>query len=175
MFFDFSPIAPFNDSLLLQGTEYEWNVIQANYTSDRRSILNYDISTSYGGFYNGDRFNLNGNISYRFQPYGSFSVRYDYNSIQLAEGFGSANFYLIGPRLDLTMTDEIFFTGFAQYNNRFDNVNYNLRFQWRFAPASDIFLVYTENFAPSGPLDFIPGENTKNRALVLKLTYWLNL
>jgi hypothetical protein len=175
MFFDFSPIAPFSDSLLLQGTDYEWNVVQANFISDRRSLLNYDISTSYGGFYNGSRFNLNGNVGYRFQPYGSFSIRYDFNSIQLAEGFGSANFYLLGPRLDLTMTDAIFFTGFAQYNNRFDNVNYNLRFQWRFAPASDVFLVYTENFAPNGPVDFIPGENTKNRALVLKLTYWLNL
>jgi len=175
MFFDFSPIAPFNDSLLLQGTDYQWNVIQVNYTSDRRSIFNFDITTSYGGFYNGNRFNFNGNIGYRFQPYGSFAISYDYNAIQLAEGFGKANFYLVGPRLDLTMTDAIFFTGFAQYNNRFDNVNYNLRFQWRFAPASDIFLVYTENFAPNGPIDFIPGENTKNRALVLKLTYWLNL
>jgi hypothetical protein len=175
MFFNFSPIAPFGDSLLLEGTDYEWNVIQANYTSDRRSVINYDLRTSYGGFYNGTRFNLNGNIGYRFQPYGSFAISYDYNSIALAEGFGKANFYLIGPRLDLTMTDAIFFTGFAQYNNRFDNVNYNLRFQWRFAPASDIFLVYTENFSPNGPIDFIPGDNTKNRALVLKLTYWLNL
>jgi len=175
MFFDFSPIAPFNDSLLLQGTEYEWNTIQASYSSDRRPIISYDINTSYGGFYNGTRLNLNGNIGYRFQPYGSFAISYDYNAIKLAEGYGKANFYLIGPRLDLTMTDAVFFTGFAQYNNRFDNVNYNLRFQWRFAPASDIFLVYTENSAPSGPIDFIPGDNTKNRALILKLTYWLNL
>ncbi len=175
MFFNFNPITPKGDSLLLEGTDYSWNNMTAYYTSDRKSAFTYEAGITYGGFYNGVLLNTFSNVSYRFQPYGSFSVDLDYNDIRLPEGFGEAKFYLIGPRLDLTFTDAIFFTGFAQYNNRFDNVNYNLRFQWRFAPASDLFLVYTENFAPNGPVDFLPGDNTKNRALVLKINYWLNL
>jgi hypothetical protein len=75
---------------------------------------------------------------------------------------------LIGPRLDLTFTDKLFLTTFAQYNDRDDNVNLNARFQWRFKPASDFFVVYTENYFPEV-------MKSKNRALVLKLTYWLNL
>jgi hypothetical protein len=56
----------------------------------------------------------------------------------------------------------------VQYNDRDDNVNLNARFQWRFKPASDFFVVYTENY--------MSGAGTsKNRALVLKLTYWFNL
>lgn len=175
MFFNFNPITPRGDSLLLEGTEYVWDNATIFYASELKSKFNYSAGVTYGGFYNGTLFNSSGMVSYRFQPYGSFSIDYDYNDIRLPEGFGQAKYYLIGPRLDLTMTDAIFFTGFAQYNNRFDNVNYNLRFQWRFAPASDLFLVYTENFAPNGPIDFIPGENTKNRALVLKINYWLNI
>jgi hypothetical protein len=175
MFFDFNPIAPEGNGVLAEGTDYEWDAINVSFASDRRPLFTYETSLVYGGFYNGTRFNANGLFSYRFQPYGSFALSYDYNQIELSEALGSAEFYLIGPRLDLTFTDAIFFTGFAQYNNRFDNVNYNLRFQWRFAPASDLFLVYTENSFPSGPIDFIPGGDIKNRALVLKLNYWFNL
>jgi hypothetical protein len=74
----------------------------------------------------------------------------------------------------MTFTNKIFWTTFVQYNEQADNVNLNTRFQWRFLPASDIFLVYTENYLPGetlGSIDF----NSKNRALVLKITYWYNI
>ena len=81
--------------------------------------------------------------------------------------YKSAGFFLIGPRVDITFTDKIFLTSLVQYNNQIDNINLNLRFQWRFAPVSDLFIVYTENS--------FPGDNRiKNRGLVLKLSYWFN-
>ena len=43
-----------------------------------------------------------------------------------------------------------------------------VRFQWRFAPVSDFFLVYTDNYIADN-------FTIKNRSLVAKLTYWLNL
>ena len=81
--------------------------------------------------------------------------------------YKSAEFVLIGPRLDFTFTDKVFFTSLVQYNNQIDNLNLNFRFQWRFAPVSDLFIVYTEN---SFPGDY----RIKNRGLVLKLSYWFN-
>jgi len=48
--------------------------------------------------------------------------------------------------------------------------------QWRFAPVSDFFLVYTDNyFAESIPNYYIKTWTPKNRALILKMTYWLNV
>jgi hypothetical protein len=81
--------------------------------------------------------------------------------------YKSAGFYLIGPRIDFTFTDKIFFTSLVQYNNQIKNTNLNLRFQWRFAPVSDLFIVYTENSFPSD-------HRIKNRGLVLKISYWFN-
>jgi hypothetical protein len=56
-------------------------------------------------------------------------------------------------------------------------MNINSRFQWRFKPVSDLFIVYTDNyFAESlanGPLFYV--GQPKARAIVLKLTYWLNI
>ncbi|MFK7925449.1 MAG: hypothetical protein AB8H47_26085, partial [Bacteroidia bacterium] len=62
----------------------------------------------------------------------------------------------------------LFLTTYVQYNSLLNNVNLNARFQWRFQPASDFFIVYTENYLPDG-------FASKNRALVFKLTYWLNI
>jgi hypothetical protein len=90
-----------------------------------------------------------------------------YNKIELPDPYNDAELILIGPRLDVTFTDKIFFTTFVQYNNQIDNINVNLRFQWRFAPVSDLYIVYTSNAYPE---NFI----AKNRALVVKLSYWFN-
>ncbi|MEM1219589.1 MAG: hydrolase, partial [Bacteroidota bacterium] len=86
----------------------------------------------------------------------------------LPEPFLTTGLFLIGPRLDLTFTKQLFLTAFFQYNNQIDNININARLQWRFQPVSDFFLVYTENY-------FGSTGDSKNRALVAKLTYWLNL
>ena len=106
--------------------------------------------------------------AYRYQPYGNIALRFDYNDLRLAENYGQERLFLIGPRIDLTFTDKIFLTTYVQYNNVLDNINLNARFQWRYQPASDLFIVYTENYLPEG-------LGSKNRALVLKMTYWLNL
>jgi hypothetical protein len=164
----FNPINSEKYTEFNEGEEYTWNVVGMNYTSDQRKVFNYSIETNWGGFYNGTNFNVNGQVNYRYQPFGSFSIRFDYNDLKLAEGYGSEKLFLIGPRLDLTFTDKLFFTTFAQYNDLADNVNLNARFQWRYKPASDFFLVYTENYLPEK-------FASKNRALVFKFTYWLNL
>jgi hypothetical protein len=121
-----------------------------------------------GGYYSGTAFLLGGEMNYRYQPYGSLGIRFSYNDVNLSGDYGARQLFLIGPRLDLTFTDKVFLTTFVQFNNRDENINLNARFQWRFKPASDFFVVYTENYLPE------PFQS-KNRALVLKLTYWLNL
>ncbi|MBI2729956.1 MAG: hydrolase, partial [Sphingobacteriales bacterium] len=63
----------------------------------------------------------------------------------------------------------IFWTTFLQYNTQGNNFNINSRFQWRYKPMSDLFLVYTDNYYTD------PLFKNKKRALVLKMNYWLNL
>ena len=56
-------------------------------------------------------------------------------------------------------------------NVKIDNINLNARFQWRFQPLSDIFLVYTDNYYAENPL-FL---NLKNRSFAFKINYWINI
>jgi hypothetical protein len=147
--------------------DFKWKEIGASFTSDPRKLFNVSLTSRYGGYYNGSRLTLNGELNYRVQPYGSLALVTTYNKISLPSPYNSAELLLIGPRLDFTFTDKLFFTSFIQYNNQIDNLNLNLRFQWRFAPVSDLFIVYTEN---SFPADY----KIKNRGLVIKLSYWFN-
>lgn len=149
-------------------TSYEWEVAGIEYSSDSRKDFVFGIEGNMGGYYNGTRLGISGEVNYFFRPFGSFAITANFNDIRLPEPYNSAQLYLIGPRLDLTLTDKIFFTTFIQYNNQADNVNINSRFQWRYAPASDLFIVYTDNYVAN---DF----TTKNRGLVMKLSYWLNI
>lgn len=164
----FNPIDDDKYTSFIEGDRYNWNNLRVLYQSNQRRILRYQLGTTLGGFYNGTNTNVNGELNYRYQPYGNISVRFDYNDLRLAEGYGREKLVLVGPRVGLTFTDKIFLTTLVQYNTLADNVNLNARFQWRYKPASDFFVVYTENYLPST-------FGSKNRALVFKLTYWLNI
>lgn len=151
------------------GSEHEWTAWGTEYNSKPQSIFTYAFSTRMGGYYeDGKRFNVTADLGYRFQPYVSVAMAANYNQIELRNPWGTTTFWLVGPRIDVTLTNKVFLTTFIQYNEQIKNINLNTRFQWRFAPASDLFLVYTDNYLPE-PF------NVKNRSLVLKFTYWWNL
>ncbi len=164
----FDPTRSGKDSLEI-GTEHSWNSWGVDYISKPQSVFTYSLSGHYGGYYaNGRSLNISGEAGYRFQPYVSITVGWSYNRLRLPEPWNTTTYWLVGPRLDVTMTNTLFFTTFVQYNDQQNNININTRLQWRYKPASDLFIVYTDNYLP-GPFA------VKSRALVLKLTYWWNI
>ncbi|MEP6596809.1 MAG: DUF5916 domain-containing protein [Ginsengibacter sp.] len=158
----------FTKDSLATGTEHSWYAWGTEFVSKPQSVFTYGFSTRYGGYYvNGTRLGLTADIGYRFQPYLSIAINSNYNNISLPQPWGRNVFWLIGPRIDLTLTNTFFFTTFLQYNDQLKNININTRLQWRYKPASDLFLVYTDNYYAAPFL-------IKNRALQLKITYWWN-
>jgi len=166
----FNPLYPRGGVSYQTGKEFEWTEFEVNYNSNTRKVFNFSAQASGGQFYSGTRFTGGGTFNYRYQPYGSLALTVNYNDLQLGEPYGSADFLLIRPRLDLTLSTKLFLTAVWQYNTRFESTNFNARLQWRFRPASDIFLVYNhvENRLPTD-------ARANDQALVLKFTYWLNL
>ncbi|MBC7744596.1 MAG: carbohydrate binding family 9 domain-containing protein [Flavobacterium sp.] len=164
------PFDPTNSGkgTLAAGTQHNWFSWRTEFVSKPQSVLTYALSTMNGGYYaNGSRLNLAGEIGYRFQPYVNFLINTSYNNIQLPQPWNQTNFWLLGTQVNVTMTNKLFFSTFLQYNEQNRNINLNSRFQWRYQPASDLFIVYTDNYLPA-PF------SVRNRALVLKLTYWWN-
>ena len=147
---------------------YTWSEYSAEYSSDNRKKLNYSIGGSFGGFYSGKRKSVTAEANYRTQPWGNFGVAFEANELTFDGNIGNTTLLLIGPKFEFSFNRDLFWTTFLQYNTQRDNFNINSRIQWRFQPLSDLFLVYTDNYT-------IEQWGPKNRTLVLKLNYWLNL
>lgn len=152
--------------ILQQGNGYTYHNITGTFVTDRRKRLTAALQPLIGQYFNGNIFSLNTTLNYRMQPYALATLNVAYNKINLKEGENTV--FVVGPRMEVTFSKNLFWTTFVQYNTQFDNLNINSRFQWRFAPVSDFFLVYSDNY------DTELG-GVKNRAIVAKLTYWLNL
>ncbi|MFL5789528.1 MAG: DUF5916 domain-containing protein [Flavisolibacter sp.] len=168
LLFPFDPTNTGKDSLAT-GTKHRFNTAGIDYVSKPQSLFTYDFSFRYGGYYAGGRkTTFNYNFGYRFQPYVNITVSTSYNDLQLPAPWNRTRFWLIGPRIDVTFTNTLFFTTYIQYNQQLRNTNINARLQWRYKPASDLFLVYTDNYLT------VPFA-IRNRGFVIKFNYWWSL
>lgn len=151
------------------GTDYKYTSFEIEYRSDSRKKLFYNLETSYGQFYNGSIFTQSFDLNLRLQPYYFMSLNLRYDSIKLPKPYSSNSIVLIGSRFDVTFSKSVFWATFIQYGSQGENLGINSRLQWRFAPLSDIFLVYNDNYFTENSLA------PRFRSINLKLTYWLYL
>lgn len=147
---------------------YYYTSYEMQFQSDRRRVFSYSVQPGYGDFYNGNRFAMEGDLSLRLQPKMLLSLGVNYNSIMLPEPYASRDIWLVSPRIELTFNKSVFWSTLIQYSNQADNLGINSRLQWRFAPLSDLFLVYNDNY-------FVNTFMPRTRSINLKLTYWLNI
>ncbi|KPM48878.1 carbohydrate binding family 9 domain-containing protein [Jiulongibacter sediminis] len=167
----------FSGAEIEANTEHRWRAYGFNFDSKPQSLFTYAFSSRMGGYYaQGNRLRLEAEMGYRFQPYVAILMRANYNRIAFGENSllpeslknSEHNIWLVGPRLDVTLSNKLFFTNFLQYNQQDNNVNLNARLQWRYKPASDLFIVYTDNY-------FANDFRVRNRAIVFKFTHWWNV
>jgi hypothetical protein len=167
LFNDFDPTRSGGERLLA-GSDYLTRTINFEYKSNPRNKFNTVIEGEFGQYFTGNIQRIQTQTAFRMGYTANISMNFNYARIRLPAPQNDADLILVGPRIDLTFSKSVFWTTFIQYNNQIDNLNINTRVQWRYAPASDFFLVYTDNYFPG---DFLP----KQRSLVFKLNYWLNL
>ena len=156
----------FTDQDFISKGGYDYRTGRVFYKTDARKRMNGSFSVEYGSYFSGQKISSNLTVNYRAQPWGIFSVVYDQNQIWLPNG-QQASLHLIGPKFEFSFTRSVFLTTFFQYNTQQDNFNINARFQWRFKPMSDLYLVYTDNYDQN--------LAAQNRAVVLKLIWWITM
>lgn len=147
---------------------YTFGSTTIGYQSNQAKIFALEAETSIGNFFNGDRFSASAEATLRLQPKVRLSLNVNYDKISLPDPYPSADLWLVSPRVGITFSKSIFWSTLFQYSNQRDNLGINSRLQWRFAPLSDLFIVYNDNYA----VNII---EPKFRSINLKLTYWLNI
>ncbi|GLU43606.1 DUF5916 domain-containing protein [Allomuricauda sp. NBRC 101325] len=150
------------------GTTHHWNGVFMQYSSKPKSLFTYALTSRLGRYFSGGyRTNLNAQLGYRFQPYARLGATLSYNNLDLPGPWYTTDFWLVGTEADITFTNKLFWNTLFQYNEQNNNFGINSRLQWRYAPASDLFLVFNNNEQLS-PLE------GNLWSLTLKFTYWFN-
>jgi Domain of unknown function (DUF5916) len=177
----FEPFDPTNTGgvELPANTSYLYFSNRLSFVSNQRRKFFYAINSRFGEYFNGNILQLQTTANLRIQPYAILSLDVNYTKIRLPQPYSSSELWLIGPRVDVTFTRKLFLTTFFQYNTQVNNININGRLQWRFRPVSDVFLVFTDNYYAMADFDDngipVNAWQPKERAIVLKFNYWLNL
>lgn len=148
---------------------YQYNNLNFGYRSDFRKQWSFSFNGGYGSFYNGTNKSLSTGFTLRRLPNVTLNLNFQYNKLEFPDSYGSTELFLIAQRTEINFSTKMFWTTFFQYNTQRNNININSRLQYRFKPMSDLFLVYTDNYFTD------PLFRSRNRALVFKLNYWLNL
>lgn len=165
---DFEPTGNEGAIALPGNLGYNFSSFGMSFESDRRKVFSYSIEPSFGGFFNGNRYSLETGFDIRLQPKVRIGFNAQYDRIALPQPYSSADIFLISPRLGITFSKSIFWSTLVQYSNQRDNLGINSRLQWRFAPLSDLFIVYNDNYSVDL---FAP----RFRSINLKFSYWLNI
>ena len=177
------PFSFSDDNTFIFG-KYNYTSGNIELQSDRRKTLSGSLQYTGGQFYNGSQVGLSASATIRIQPWGRFSLKANWNRINLPARdpsvSGITTLLLVSPKSEISFNRNVHWTTFFQFNTQANNFNINSRLQWRFRPMSDFFLVYTDNYFAADERDvnrnlLYSRLDKKNRALVCKLTYWLNL
>ena len=159
----------FTSKTPIPAQNYRYSDLVFNYYSDSRKKLGYTVGFTAGQFYNGTIQSFTGSIIYRNRPHFNLILQAEYDKLIFPDQYGNTELLLLSPKIEYNFSTKTSWTTFLQYNTQENNFNINSRFQYRFKPMSDLYVVFTDNYFTT------PFMLNKSKALVFKLNYWLNL
>jgi len=112
------------------------------YTAGTGRALSGSAGVSTGGFYDGDRTTWSGGLTWRASYKLRLEGTFQRNDVSLPSGDFTAD--VAGGRLRYSWSTKLFGSAYVQYNTQTHSLVGNARINYRWAPLSDIFVVYTE-------------------------------
>jgi hypothetical protein len=146
--------------------EYDFRTKSVRYRSSGERSLSGTVGYTQGGFYDGDRKSIGGNLQYRPSHHLAFDFGVEHNDLNLAGSDFTAD--LFSGKFRYAFNTKLFLMGFVQYNEAADDLVTYLRLNIIHSPLSDIFLVFSErrNVA-DGVFD---GARVLDRMVTVKVT-----
>lgn len=125
---------------------YQYNSVNANFSSDQSSKFSYSADITAGGYYNGKIVSFVGNIRYAPSPHFAANVSYETNQLKQV-GINKENLttQLVTPNIRMAVNPRLQLNIFYQYNTATVRSRWNARFSWEYKPLSYIYLVFNEN------------------------------
>lgn len=178
LFLPFAPVSLPNGGYLTG--KYDWFGGNISISTNNRKPFVAFAQFDAGGYYFGSKQEYKANIKYRVPGWGKNKIPRLYITGDLRHidiDFRDSGQYaidLIGVKADYSLSTTTYLIGYWQLNAQSKLMNINVRFQWRYRPMSDLFIVFAQNWDRT-PLVLSPNDLTwgyNGRSLAVKWAYW---
>jgi len=132
------------DGVIVPVGEYEHEEAQLVFMSNQGAPLSINVRSNIGGFFGGDRVNLEPTIRYRVGEKFNSELSWSHSDIDLPVPGGDFEVDLARLRLTYSFTPRISLQTLVQYDKRNDTISTNLRFAWLQSANAGLYLVYNE-------------------------------
>lgn len=177
----FIPFKPFDDLPAFFG-EYRWWSIHSEFTTNNRKPVYCFAEISHGGYFTGMKSEFAGEMFYRLPALGKselpkWVLSANWNRVVVRDDQGGGDAVnLLGLKAEHSFNTLCYLTSYFQYNSQAERMNINIRFQWRYRPMSDLFVVLSQNwnqFPSTTSLESYYWA-ARSRSVAVKWVYWLN-
>lgn len=136
-----APFQIFRDVAVESGA-YHWGEAIVKLTQPGSRSLSGNVTLTAGGFYGGERRAISIGGAWRPGPLLYVIAALERNDVRLPNG--SFNADLVSLRTEYAWSTRLFGSGWVQYDAQNNDVMVSGRINLRYAPLSDVFLVYQE-------------------------------
>lgn len=181
LFLPFRPPMALKNGGFFDG-KHRWLAGNLSFETNNRKRLSLLGEVDFGGYFIGQKAEYSGTLNWRVKGMGRKRVP----RIFIAANFRHIDFYLadsgryridlIGLKTEYTLSTTSYITGYWQLNAQNKLMNMNLRYQWRYRPMSDLFVVFSQNWDQTV---ILPNRNNQfenwmlgGRSLAVKLNFW---
>ena len=134
-----------SDGVILPvGSSHDWVRYQVVYDAAEHRALSGRVEYAFGDFWNGDRRELNLDLTMRPRPGISVQLSSEYNDVNLPIGSFTTRLYRLDARTQFNPW--ISLSNNVQYDSESGEVGWQLRFRWIQKPGNDMFFIWTQNW-----------------------------
>jgi hypothetical protein len=144
---------------------YDFHTLQLSYTGGQQRKISGAIVYETGTYYGGTQQSISVNTArIEITPRVSLEPSVSENFVDLPQASFTATVFR--TRATYTVTPRMFVSAIVQYNSTTTSMGSNLRLRWEYAPGSELFLVYTDDYDTESPSQTAA---LRNRAFVIKV------
>lgn len=159
------PSDPANQIVIPAGS-YSFNESYFRLATGSQRKLAGEFVYQGGDFYDGQRVNLVGEITWRPTKHFAFSLSYDWNEIKLPQGEFTTR--LVQLRAEIPFSNRLSWINYIQYDNVSETMGVDSRLHWVQRDGRDVYLVLNHNLQD---FDRDNSFHSRQSDLTLKINY----
>jgi hypothetical protein len=130
--------------VVIEPGTYDHEELQLVFQGNASAPLNFQINSTIGGRFGGDRVALTPTLRYRVRDKLTSELTYAYNDFDLPVPNGDFTANLWRLRVSYSFTPRMLLQLLTQYNEVTDTTSSNLRFSWLQSANTGLYFVYNE-------------------------------